>query len=122
MQYMLLLYDEEATDQAMSEEERAADLAAWAAYSDDLGKTGMVRGGAALQPITTATTVRGAKDGTIISDGPFAETKEQLGGYFVIDAADLDQAIAWAGKMPHIPRGGTVEIRPVMDYDASATR
>ena len=76
-------------------------------------------GGEALMPTATATTVRGKGGRTLISDGPFAETKEQLGGYYLIEAADLDEAIAWATKMPHMPDGGTVEVRPIMEFDAA---
>ena len=118
MQYVLLIYEDEAVATDWSPAEQDAELGAWHAYSAELGQSGNLRSGEALLPVATATTVRGASDGTIVSDGPFAETKEHLGGYFVIDVADLDEAIAWAGKMPHIPRGGTVEIRPVMVFES----
>lgn len=117
MRYVMLIYENESAFAAMSEAEKAADMAAWFAYSEELGRSGTMRAGEALQSVTTATTVRGADDGTIVADGPFAETKEQLGGYFVVDAADLDAAIAWAAMMPHLPRGGSVEVRPVMEFD-----
>jgi len=76
-----------------------------------------MQGGEALQPVSTATTVRATESRTLTSDGPFAETKEQLGGYFVIDASDLDEAIEWAAKMPHIAGGGSVEVRPIVEFD-----
>ena len=74
-------------------------------------------GGGALQPTSTATAVRATESRTLTSDGPFAETKEQLGGYYVIEANDLDEAIEWAAKMPHIAGGGTVEVRPIMEFE-----
>ena len=70
-----------------------------------------------LQPTNTATTLRLKGDSVVSSDGPFAETKEQLGGFYWIEADDLDQAMEWAGKMPHLPFGGSVEIRPVVEFD-----
>ena len=73
--------------------------------------------GNALQPTSAATTVRGKGGETVTSDGPFAETKEQLGGYYLIDASDLDEALAWAAKMPNIPSGGAVEVRPIQVFD-----
>jgi hypothetical protein len=116
MQYVLQIYDDEAVFADLPAAEREADFGAWSAYSAELGQSGKLRSGEALHPVATATTIRAASDGPIVADGPFAETKEHLGGSFVIDAADLDEAIAWAAKMPHIPRGGTVEIRPVMVF------
>ena len=76
-------------------------------------------GGEALQPTATATTVRAEAGQSLIVDGPFAETKEQFGGFFLIEAADLDEAIAWAAKMPNLDAGGSVEVRPVMEFDAA---
>ena len=73
--------------------------------------------GSALQPTVSATTVRAGNPAPSATDGPFAETKEQLGGFYMVDATNLDDAIDWAGKMPHIASGGTVEIRPIMEFD-----
>jgi hypothetical protein len=81
-------------------------------YSKDLAAAGCLRGGAALQPIATATTVRVRGGKTATTDGPFAETKEQLGGYYIIDVANLDDAIKWAAKCPGAPTG-SIEVRPV---------
>ena len=113
MQYLLLLYDNEQRAEGYGDEE----MAQWFAVTEEMEKAGVVRGGEALQPTTTATTLRmnGKTVGTM--DGPFAETKEQLGGFYLIEANDIDEAVAWAKKMPHVPHGGSVEIRPVMKFD-----
>lgn len=116
MRYLALIYSDETADAAVSPEEQGAIFQAWYDYSNALGEAGKSLGGEALQPATTATTVRQGKNGPLISDGPFAETKEQLGGYFIFNAENLDEAIAWAAKMPHLPRGGSVEIRPIMEF------
>jgi hypothetical protein len=89
----------------------------WDGYTQDAINAGVHLGGEGLQPSATATTVKIGESGDqIVSDGPFAETKEQLGGYYLLDCEDLDDAIAWAKRIP-MP-GGTVEVRPVMDYEA----
>jgi hypothetical protein len=118
MRYLALIYSDEHAAAMVTPEEQGAIMQAWFAYSDELGKSGKSLGGEALQPSTTATTVRqgSGTNGALISDGPFAETKEQLGGYFIFNAENLDEAIAWAAKMPHLPRGGSVEIRPIMEF------
>ncbi len=115
MEYLLTIYQEEKAMETMSQEEMGSVMAAWGKYDEQLRKAVKVLGGNALQPTATATTVRSNGGKVITSDGPFAETKEQLGGYYLIDAEDLDVAIEWAGKMPNIPSGGTVEVRPIMD-------
>ena len=99
-----------------SPEDMEAVMGVWFQYDDQIRKAVKVIGGNALQPTSTATTVRGKDGQTITSDGPFAETKEQLGGYYLIDAKDLDEALEWAAKMPNIPSGGTVEVRPIMVF------
>ena len=113
MKYLLLMYDDENNPEGESPEE----LQKWFEYTEKLEKSGIMQGGEALKPSNTATTVRGKKDGFSTIDGPFAETKEQLGGFFILDAKDLDEATEWAGKMPHIERGGSVEIRPIMLFE-----
>jgi hypothetical protein len=110
MQYMLLIYLDE---NALSETERAQCYQDSAAYARDLHANGKYRSASPLQPTSTATTVRSQRGKRIITDGPFAETREQLGGYFLIDAANLDEAIEIAKQIP-AGRQGTVEIRPVM--------
>lgn len=121
MRYLLLIYDHEKAMAGKTQEEAAAILDAWFKYTDDLRKSGKMLGGEALQPIATATTVRLKSGQRLISDGPFAETKEQLGGYYLIDANDLDDALEWAAKMPHLPEGGSVEVRPIHEFDTSSS-
>lgn len=113
MQYLLLLYDNEQRAEGYGEEE----MEKWFAVTDEIEKSGNMIGGEALKPTTTATTVRMNGKKIVTTDGPFAETKEQLGGFYLIEARDLDEAVAWASKMPHVPHGGSVEIRPVMKFD-----
>lgn len=117
MRYLLAIYDDETKMANASEEAMSADLAAWFQYTEELEKSGKMLAGEALQPTQTATTVRfnGSSPAAPV-DGPFAETKEQLGGYYLIDATDLDDAIVWASKVPL--HGGSVEIRPIMEFDA----
>jgi hypothetical protein len=115
MRYLALIYSDEQAGATATPEEQEANMQAWWAYSEELGKADKTLGGEPLQPSTTATTVRQNGSGTVISDGPFAETKEQLGGYFIFNTDNLDEAIAWAAKMPHLPHGGSVEIRPIME-------
>lgn len=109
MRYLLLIYDNEANVTDDAEMER------WFAYDARLRDSGSFVAGEALQPTTTATTVRAGKGGTVTTDGPFAETKEQLGGFYLVDCSDLDEALRWAAEMPHMDRG-TVEVRPVLDF------
>lgn len=117
MRYMLLIYGDETANAGMTPAEQEAVTAAWFQYTTELEHAGKLLGGDGLQPTGTATTVRADNAKTLLSDGPFAETKEQLGGFYLIDVADLDQAVAWASKMPNLPRGGSVEVRPVMEFD-----
>jgi hypothetical protein len=114
MQYMLLIYGDpaEAPPEAQSEEQ----MQRWFQYTQELQDAGAIKAGDALEPVNTATTVRVRNDETLLTDGPFAETKEILGGYYIIDVPDLDAAIGWAAKMPNI-RYGSVEVRPVMTFD-----
>src|SRR5690349_7559522 len=122
MRYLMLIYLEEAKMQA--ERDRVGQEAytgQWFAYRDDLGKAGKLLGGEALLPVATATTVRGKPGGGILTtDGPFVETKETLGGYFMVDAESLDDAIACGAKMPIFQIEGGVEIRPIMEFDWTA--
>lgn len=117
MEYLLVIYGEEKAIGSMSQEDMGTYMQAWFKYDEDLRKAVKVISGNALQPTSSATTVRGKGGDTITSDGPFAETKEQLGGYYLIEATDLDQALEWAAKMPNIPRGGAVEVRPIQVFD-----
>lgn len=113
MQYLLLLYDNEKRAESYGEE----DMDKWFAVTGELEASGNMLGGEALQPTETATTVRMNGKSIVTTDGPFAETKEQLGGFYFIEAKDIDEAVAWAQKMPHVPHGGSVEIRPVLKFD-----
>ena len=118
MKYLLTLWHDETRRDQFSPEELAEGMKRWDAYTTETKDAGAFLGGEGLQPTATATTVQIAVDGgdPIVSDGPFAETKEQLGGFYLLDCEDLDEAIAWARKIP-MP-GGKVEVRPIMDYDA----
>jgi hypothetical protein len=120
MKYMLALIGDESRWADRTPEEQAESMKQWDAFTQEALDAGVHLGGEGLQPSATATTVRIQESGEpIISDGPFAETKEQLGGYYLLDCKDLDEAIAWAKKIP-MP-GGTVEVRPVMDYEAAGS-
>ena len=114
MQYILLIYDEEKSWQKLPEAERGAIFQQYMEFTQGIVKSGHFRAGDALQPVSTATTVR-VKDGKrVTTDGPFAETKEQLGGYYLIEAKDLDEAIAIAARIPSVRIGGAIEVRPIM--------
>jgi len=117
--YMLLLYvPPEARGAEARESGAAATLDDWFAYTDELEQAGAFVASDALQPIDAATTVRVRDAETLITDGPFAETKEMLGGYYLIDVPDLDAALAWAAKVPNAPYG-SVEVRPIMEFERS---
>jgi hypothetical protein len=111
MRYLLLIYTDE---RALDEAERAACFRDSTELAHQLAEEGAYRGASPLQPTSTATSVRVRDGKRVVTDGPFAETREQLGGYFLIDAGDLDAAIAIAARIP-MARRGTVEIRPVVD-------
>lgn len=119
MKYLLLIYRDEASEARRSKEELDAEMGAYWAFTEDVTKAGVSPGGEALHPTSTATTVRIRNGKLTTTDGPFAETKEQLGGYYVIEAKNLDEAIQWAAKIPHASIG-SVEIRPVVDFSQAA--
>ena len=110
MQYALLIYAKPGTVEALSPAEREALSAEYYALRDEPG----MLSGAALQPVTTATTIRLADGKPLVTDGPFADTKEVFGGYYVYEADNLDQAIEMAARIPVLRLGGTIEVRPVM--------
>ncbi len=112
MQYLLMLYANENGWDALSKTEREQGVAAYAAYTEALDKAGVLAGSNRLQPISAATTVRVVDGKSQVLDGPYADSKEQLGGYYMIDVADLDAAIAWAARCPGASHG-IVEVRPV---------
>jgi hypothetical protein len=111
MKYMLLIYMDE---QAMDEAERQHCYGESTQLTHELKASGQYLGASPLQPVSTATTVRVRDGKRLVTDGPFAETREQLGGYFLVDAKNLDEAIGIAGRIPGA-RVGTVEIRPVIE-------
>jgi hypothetical protein len=112
-QYMLLIYS--PAEGGPSPEEMQAEMPRWFEYTQALQDSGAMVAGDALQPIDTATTVRVRDGETVITDGPFAETKEILGGYYIVDVPDLDAALQWAARIPNAPYG-SVEVRPVMVF------
>ena len=116
MQYMLLIYDNEKMWSTMAEKERNALMGEYFAFTEELKKSGKHVAGDALQATTTATTVRVREGKRLTTDGPFAETKEQLGGYYLVNAKDLDDALAIAAKIPS-SRFGSIEVRPVRTFD-----
>ncbi len=117
MQYMLLIYGDEKSWANMSEAEVKNVMAAYTNYSKELAASGALRGGSELAPVSTATTVRVRNGKVMTADGPFAETKEQLGGYYLIDVPNLDEAIKWAAKIPSA-LNGSIEIRPQTENQA----
>jgi hypothetical protein len=117
MKYLLALIGDESRFADRTPDQQAEAMQAWDAYTTEVTDAGVMVGGEGLQPSSTATTVEIRESGEpIVSDGPFAETKEQLGGYYLLDCKDYDEALAWAKRIP-MP-GGTVEVRPVMDYES----
>jgi hypothetical protein len=117
MKYMLLIYvDPKLAPQAGSPENRA-EHAGYGALTEELVRSGALMAGDPLHAPDTATTVRVREGETLTSDGPFAETREHLAGYYIVDVADLDAAIAWAAKIPSA-RHSAIEVRPVQDFSA----
>ena len=117
MQYMLLIYGSGDSWQELTPEQQQAIGAEYFAFTEELRSSGKMVAGDALQPITTATSVRVRDGETLTTDGPFAETKEVLGGYYLIDVDTIDEALDWAAKIPGA-KHGTIEVRPVVtDYE-----
>ena len=114
MKYILLIYGNEAALQSRSKAEHEESHAAYVAYTEALKKAGVIVGGDRLQRSSLATTVRVADGKTKVLDGPYAETKEQLGGFYMIDVPDLDAALSWAARCPS-SSVGTIEVRPVWE-------
>ena len=114
MRYALLICGDETAQEARSPEESSATLNEYLAFGEEMGKRGVLQGGERLRPPTDATTVR-LRDGEVLtSDGPFAETKEQMGGFYLVDCKDLDEAIEVAAKIP-AARDGSIEVRPIWE-------
>ncbi|HYH78570.1 MAG TPA: YciI family protein [Longimicrobium sp.] len=116
MKYLCLIYDDETMWATMPKAESDAMMGEYFAFTEGIRESGQYLAGEALQPVSTATTVRVRNGKLSTTDGPFAETKEQLGGFYMIEARDLDEAIQVAAKIPSV-RVGSVEVRPVVDFD-----
>lgn len=112
MQYMLMIYGNETQEQAMSEAAMGEMMGAYGAYYEAMQNAGVLVGGNRLRPTDSATTVRLVNGKTEVLNGPYAETREQLGGYFLIEAPDLDAALSWAARCPGASHG-TMEVRPI---------
>lgn len=117
MQYALLIYGEEPVEDVPGEA-MAAEMAEYFAFGDHVRARGAYVAGEALHPVATATTVRVRDGQTLTTDGPFAETKEVLGGFYLVEAGDLDEAIGYAAMIPGA-RSGCVEVRPIVDFSAA---
>ena len=116
MQYLLLIYGPESESEDFSPETMKAYDAFWAHVTE----RGALKAGEALHPVSTATTVRVRDGQTVTTDGPFAETKEILGGFYVVDVANLDEALEYAAMIPGA-KTGSIEVRPIVDFDAPGT-
>jgi hypothetical protein len=112
MQYLLMVYVNEAGWPKLSKAEQEQGIAAYGAYTEALSKAGVLTGSNRLQPTSTATTVRLANGKPQVLDGPYVDSKEQIGGYYLVDVPDLDAAISWASRCPGASHG-LVEVRPV---------
>ncbi len=120
MRYMMLIYTKE-TESAAPEEMQQVKAAHWAVM-DETSRRGIFRGADPLEPTATATTIRVQNGEVLVTDGPFAETKEQLAGYYILDCKDLDEALEWAAKIPSACGGATgcVEVRPIHEIPKPA--
>ena len=116
MQYLLMIYTSEQQDAQRTPEENEANMGAYFTFTEEVRQAGVMVGGEALHPTTSATTVRVRNGQTLSTDGPFAETKEQLGGYYLLNCENLDEAIQWAAKIPGA-KDGCIEIRPIMAFE-----
>jgi hypothetical protein len=115
MKYLCLIYDDEKKMAAMSQSETQAFMGEYGAYTQSVKDSGHYLGGNPLQPVHTATSIRSRNGKVSTTDGPFAETKEQLGGYYLIEAKDLNEAISVASRIPSA-KTGTIEVRPIMTF------
>lgn len=120
MKYMLLIYDEEKKWATMSDSDKQQMFMEYGKFTEEIKASGQYLAGAPLHPTTTASSVQLRDGKRMVTDGPFAETREQLGGYYLVNAKDLDEAIGLAARIPSA-RVGTIEVRPVMEMGAPAT-
>ena len=121
MQYLLMVYVNETSWPKMSKAEQEQGMAAYGAYTEALNKAGVLKGSNRLQPVSTATTVRLANGKPQVLDGPYIDSKEQVGGYYLIDVPDLDSAISWASRCPGASHG-VVEVRPIWSMQSELSR
>ena len=121
MHYLLTIYIDEADFVHATPEDGMKMMAAYDAVTEELKQAGVFLGGEGLQATSTATTVRVRDGEPLLTDGPFAETREQLAGFYMVDCGDLDEAVGWAAKIPGAARG-SVEVRPVIDYESRRAR
>jgi hypothetical protein len=117
MRYLLLIYTAEASEPP-SPEVRESEMKAYGVFTEDIRKRGLMQAGEALEPTSTATTVRVQDGRTVTTDGPYAETKEALGGFYLVDARDLDEAIELAARIP-AAKHGAIEVRPIWEQAAA---
>jgi len=116
MKYVLLIYDDESIYGRMSDDERNAFMGEYFTYTQEIQSDGKWLAGHALHPTSASTSVRVREGDVLVTDGPFAETKEQLGGFYAVEAESLDEAIELARRIPSA-RIGTIEVRPIMEFD-----
>lgn len=116
MRYMLLIWENEALSAARSEQEQEAIFDEYRSFTDDIREKGVFQAGDPLLPSETASTVRVRDGRTLSTDGPFAETREQLGGYYIVECETLEEACGYAAGIP-TARDGAIEVRPIMDFD-----
>jgi hypothetical protein len=119
MQYLLLIHDDEQAWERLSEEAQNEVVQAYGAFTTEIRESGAYVGSNRLAPTSAAATVRVRDGEQVVTDGPFAETKEQLGGYYLIEADSLDEALEWAAKIPSA-RTGSIEVRPLLPVPAEA--
>jgi hypothetical protein len=117
VKYLAIIYNDESLYANASPEDVGAVFAAHGEFGEAAGKAGVFVGGEGLQGTSSATTVRVRDGERMLTDGPYAETKEQIGGYYLLDCKDLDDALNWASRIPEA-KSGAIEVRPVMDYEA----
>lgn len=116
MKFLALLYGDESEWANATEADMAASFEAHTAFSEAAGEAGVLLGGEALELTNTATTVRVRDGERMLTDGPYAETKEQLGGYYVLECKDLDEALTWIARIPEA-KSGAIEVRPIMEFE-----
>ena len=114
MEYLLLIYSDESIESGLDDASRQQLYGDYMKFTEALREAGVMKGGSALKPISTATTVQVREDRSLTTDGPFAETKEQLGGFYLVDCETLDEALAWAAKIP-TAKHGLIEVRPILE-------